>query len=97
MPAKKVKRPRRGEANHILDIPTGDCPDRLDNERLSLPSEVKIQNNHAVTERRTDTPLTEQAGDGSGVEELKERQPAMLVDEVRNFLIKDKTKWRPAN
>lgn len=23
LPAKKVKRPRRGEANHIPDIPTG--------------------------------------------------------------------------
>ena len=24
LPAKKVKRPRRGEANHIPDIPTGE-------------------------------------------------------------------------
>lgn len=33
--AKKVKRPKRGEGNHIPDIPTGETPENLENERLS--------------------------------------------------------------
>ena len=46
--AKKVKRPKRGEANHIPDIPPGESPDKLENERLSLLTEVKKLNNRAV-------------------------------------------------
>lgn len=41
LPAKEVKRPRRGEANHVPDIPTGETPDNLENERASLLSKVK--------------------------------------------------------
>ena len=36
LPARKVKRPTRREANHIPDIPTGENPDKLENKRLSL-------------------------------------------------------------
>lgn len=41
LPAKNVKRPRRGEANHIHDIPIGETTEKLENERLSLLNEVK--------------------------------------------------------
>ncbi|MEQ2231224.1 hypothetical protein ILYODFUR_037336 [Ilyodon furcidens] len=47
-PAKKVKRPRRGEANHIPEIPTGETSEKLESERLSMLHEVTKQNNHAV-------------------------------------------------
>ncbi|KAK7886000.1 hypothetical protein WMY93_025621 [Mugilogobius chulae] len=36
LPAKKVKRPRRGEANHIPDIPNGETAEKLENERLDF-------------------------------------------------------------
>lgn len=52
LPAKKVKRPRKGEANHIPDIPTGETPSNLENERLSLLSEVKRRNNRIVIKEK---------------------------------------------
>ncbi|KAK0153250.1 hypothetical protein N1851_005078 [Merluccius polli] len=54
LPAKKVKRPKRGEANHIPDIPTGETPDKLENERLSLLTEVKKRDNRAVIKAKMD-------------------------------------------
>lgn len=51
-PAKNLKRPRRGEANHIPDIPNGQTPGILNYERLSLLSKVKKCNNCAVTKIR---------------------------------------------
>lgn len=42
------------EERHIPDIPTGETPDKLENERLSLSTEVKKQNNHAVIKGKMD-------------------------------------------
>lgn len=90
LPAKKVKRPRRGQANHIPDIPTGETPDKLENERLSILSEVKKRNNRAVIKNKMDKTFSlrrqEIVEKESGVEELKERWPALFtMDEVSNF------------
>uniref|UniRef100_A0A3B4YDX4 PB1 domain-containing protein n=1 Tax=Seriola lalandi dorsalis TaxID=1841481 RepID=A0A3B4YDX4_SERLL len=90
LPAKKLKRPRRGEANHIPDIPTGETPDNLENERLSLLSEVKRRNNRTVIKDKMAKTFSlrryEVVGKGTGVEELKERWPALFtMDEVSNF------------
>lgn len=89
LPAKKVKRPRKGEANHIPDIPIGETPEKLENERVSLLREVTKRNNHAVIKskmaqtfalRRKE--IVEQELD---VDKLKERWPALFTtDEVRN-------------
>ncbi|KAA8580465.1 hypothetical protein FQN60_006000, partial [Etheostoma spectabile] len=46
--AKNIKRPKRGEANHIPDIPNGETPDKLENERLSLLTEATKRNNRAI-------------------------------------------------
>lgn len=90
LPAKKVKRPRRGEANHIPDIPTGETSDNLEDERLSLLTEVRKRNNRAVLKNKMEKTFSlrrqEIVAKESGVEEVKERWPALFtVDEVINF------------
>ncbi|XP_068567851.1 uncharacterized protein [Cebidichthys violaceus] len=87
LPAKKVKKPKRGEANHIPDIPTGETSDKLENERLSLLSEVKKRNNRSVIKSKMDKTFSlrrrEIVEKELGVEELKERWPALFsVDEI---------------
>ncbi|XP_041664379.1 uncharacterized protein LOC121523526 [Cheilinus undulatus] len=87
LPAKNIKRPRRGEANHIPDLPTGETPDKLEDERLSLLSEVRKRNNHAVIKDKMDKTFSlrrqEIVGKETGVEELKARWPALFtVDEI---------------
>ncbi|XP_032392486.1 uncharacterized protein LOC116702420 [Etheostoma spectabile] len=52
--AKNIKRPKRGEANHIPDIPNGETPDKLENERLSLLTEATKRNNRAVIKAKMD-------------------------------------------
>lgn len=59
----------------------------MENERLSLLSEVKKRNNRAVIENKMDTtfslPRQEIVEKESGGEELKERWPALFtMDEV---------------
>ncbi|XP_056277356.1 uncharacterized protein LOC130198234 [Pseudoliparis swirei] len=87
LPAKNVKKPIRGEANHIPDIPTGETSDKLENERLSLLSEVKKRNNRTVIKSKMDKTFSvrrqEIVEKELGVEELKERWPALFsVDEI---------------
>ncbi|XP_078025314.1 uncharacterized protein LOC117251126 [Epinephelus lanceolatus] len=87
LPAKKVKRPRRGEANHIPDIPTGETPDNLEDDRVTLLSEVRKRNNRAVIKNKMDKTFSlrrqEIVAKESGVEEVKERWPALFtVDEI---------------
>lgn len=42
---KNVKRPKRGEANHIPSLPAGETSVNLEIERLALLKEVKKRNN----------------------------------------------------
>lgn len=93
LPAKNVKKPKRGEANHIPDIRTGETSDKLENERLSLLSEVKKRNNRTVIKSKMDKTFSvrrqEIVEKELGVEELKERWPALFsVDEVCDFFYK---------
>uniref|UniRef100_A0A8C3GB99 PB1 domain-containing protein n=1 Tax=Cyclopterus lumpus TaxID=8103 RepID=A0A8C3GB99_CYCLU len=82
MPAKNVKKPKRVEANHIPDIPTGETSDKLEIERLSLLSEVKKRNNRTVIKSKMDKTFSvrrqEIVGKELGVEELRERWPALF-------------------
>ncbi|KAF0021708.1 hypothetical protein F2P81_026039 [Scophthalmus maximus] len=47
-PAKKVKRPKRAEANFYPSFPVGETLESLEKERLKLLSEVGIRNNERV-------------------------------------------------
>lgn len=44
-PAKNVKRPKRGEANHMPSLPAGETQENLETGRLKLLKEVKKRNN----------------------------------------------------
>lgn len=81
---------RRGEANHIPNIPTGETSDKLEDERLLLLSEVKKRNNGAVVKDKMEKTFSlrrqEVVGKETGVEELKKRWPALFtLDDVSNF------------
>ncbi|XP_028430573.1 uncharacterized protein LOC114553561 [Perca flavescens] len=87
LPAKKVKRPKRGEANHIPDIPTGETPDKLEKERLLLLSEVMKRNNRALIKDKMAKTFSlrrhEIVEKELGVEDLKVRWPALFsMDEI---------------
>ncbi|KAL6481140.1 hypothetical protein MHYP_G00092200 [Metynnis hypsauchen] len=93
LPAKKVKRPRRGEANHIPDIPAGETIDKLENERLSLLSEVKKRNNRSVIREKMAKTFSlrrkEIVEKEPKIEELKERWPALFtMDEINNEFLR---------
>ncbi|XP_047217856.1 uncharacterized protein LOC124866210 [Girardinichthys multiradiatus] len=94
-PAKKVKRPRRGEANHIPEIPTGETSEKLENERLSLLHEVTKQNNRAVIKAKMAQTFSlrrqEVVEKELHVVKLKARWPALFtVDEPRFLAFLDK-------
>ncbi|KAK7912340.1 hypothetical protein WMY93_012551 [Mugilogobius chulae] len=87
LPAKNVKRPRRGEANHIPDLPTGETQEKLENERLSLLTDIKKRDNRAVIKDKMAKTFSlrrrEIVERELGVEELRERWPALFtVDEI---------------
>lgn len=89
--AKKVKRPRRREANHIPDITTGETSSNLENERRSLLNELKKRNNRKVIKEKMEKTFSlrrhEIVKKEIGAKELKERWPALFtVNEVSQFL-----------
>ncbi|KAK7891446.1 hypothetical protein WMY93_023409 [Mugilogobius chulae] len=95
LPAKNVKRPRRGEANHIPDLPTGETQEKLENERLSLLTDVMKRDNRAVIKDKMAKTFSlrrrEIVEKELGVEELRERWPALFtVDETRFLASLDK-------
>ncbi|KAJ4947851.1 hypothetical protein JOQ06_009882, partial [Pogonophryne albipinna] len=47
-PAKKVKRPKRAEANFYPSFPTGANLESLEKERLELLTDIRIRNNNRV-------------------------------------------------
>lgn len=90
--AKKVKRPRRVEANHIPDIPTGETTDNLEKERVSLLSEVKKAKQSQRDKRKDGKAFSlrrhEVVEKETKAKELKERWPALFtVDEVHHFFL----------
>lgn len=48
LPAKKVKRPKRAEANFNPVFPVGETLESLEKQRLELLSEIGIRNNERV-------------------------------------------------
>ncbi len=55
-PAKKMKKPKRSEANFYPSLPTGETPDSLEKVRLELLTEIGIRNNErAVADKMATT------------------------------------------
>jgi len=90
-PAKNVKRPKRGEANHIPSLPAGETSANLEIERLALEKEVKKRNNAlTIREKMTKTfalRRQEIVENQPSVQELQERWPALFQqEEVKAFI-----------
>ncbi|XP_057196120.1 uncharacterized protein LOC130557969 isoform X3 [Triplophysa rosa] len=87
-PAKNVKRPKRGEANHIPSVPAGVSSENLETERLALLKEVKKRNNACtIREKMTKTfalRRREVVENQPSVQELQERWPALFQQEEIN-------------
>lgn len=91
-PAKNVKRPKRGEANHVPSYPVGETADNLEMERQVLLKEVKKRNNgKIIREKMAETfalRRQEIVEKQPRVEELQERWPAMFQEDEVDSLSK---------
>ncbi len=91
-PAKNVKRPKRGEANHIPSLPAGETSANLEIERLALLKEVKKRNNAlTIREKMIKTfalRRQEIVKNQPSVHGLQERWPALFQqEEVKAFIL----------
>lgn len=88
VPAKKVKKPKRSEANFYPSLPTGETLDNLEKVRLELLTEIGIRNNerviadkmaHTFAYRRQEVVNQEPS-----IRDFKDRWPALFTQkEVR--------------
>ncbi|XP_063048688.1 uncharacterized protein LOC134442450 isoform X1 [Engraulis encrasicolus] len=87
-PAKNVKRPKRGEANHVPSYPVGETADNLEMERQVLLKEVKKRNNEKIVREKMAKTFAlrrqEIVEKQPRVEELQERWPAMFQEDEIN-------------
>ncbi|KAK0130576.1 hypothetical protein N1851_035191 [Merluccius polli] len=87
-PAKNVKRPKRGEANHVPSYPAGETADNLELERQVLLKEVKKRNNGRIIREKMAKTFAlrrqEIVEKQPRVEELQERWPAIFQEEEIN-------------
>ncbi|CAL8318205.1 unnamed protein product [Merluccius merluccius] len=87
-PAKNVKRPKRGEANHVPSYPAGETADNLEMERQVLLKEVKKRNNGRIIREKMAKTFAlrrqEIVEKQPRVEELQERWPAIFQEEEIN-------------
>lgn len=84
-PAKNIKRPKRGEANHMPSFPLGESAEQLEKERQALLKEVKKRNNERIVREKMAKTFAlrrqEIVDKQPGVEELQERWPALFGEE----------------
>ncbi|XP_049333465.1 uncharacterized protein LOC125801192 [Astyanax mexicanus] len=87
-PAKKVKRPKRAEANFYPSLPTGETLESLEKERLELLTEVRIRRNervitgkmaHTFAYRRQEVVNQEPS-----IKDFKDRWPALFQQKEIN-------------
>lgn len=86
-PAKNVKRPRRAEVNHFPSLPSGETPESLEQERISLLAELQKRNNRqTVKEKMAKTfgyRRQEIVHKQPSIEDVLERWPALFqMEEV---------------
>ena len=86
-PAKNVKRPRRAEANHFPSLPSGETTGSLEQERVSLLTELQKKNNRqTIKEKMAKTfgyRRQEIVHKEPSIEDMLERWPALFqMEEV---------------
>lgn len=87
-PAKKVKKPKRSEANFYLSFPTGETLDSLEKVRLELLTEIGIRNNERVIADKMAHTFAyrrhEVVNQEPSIQDFKDRWPALFSQkEVR--------------
>uniref|UniRef100_A0A8B9K3T5 PB1 domain-containing protein n=1 Tax=Astyanax mexicanus TaxID=7994 RepID=A0A8B9K3T5_ASTMX len=86
-PAKGLKRPRRAEVNHFPTLPSGETPESMEKERISLLTELQKRNNRqSVKEKMVKTfgyRRQEIVHKMPSIEDVMERWPALFqMEEV---------------
>ncbi|KAL7842560.1 hypothetical protein SRHO_G00242490 [Serrasalmus rhombeus] len=80
----QVKKPRRAEVNYCPAYPVGHIKESLEQERLSLLSEVKRKNNQHVVKEKMERTFTyrrhEVIEDKPFIADFKERWPALFSE-----------------
>lgn len=88
-PAKNLKRPRRAEVNHFPPLPSGETPESLEQERISLLAELQQRNNRqAIKEKMAKTfgyRRQEIVHKKPSIEDVFERWPALFQMEEVGF------------
>lgn len=87
-PAKKVKKPKRSEANFYPSFPTGETLDSLEEVRLELLTEIGIRNNERVIADKMANTLAyrwhEVVNQEPSIQDFKDRWPELFTQkEVR--------------
>ncbi|KAJ4947587.1 hypothetical protein JOQ06_009622 [Pogonophryne albipinna] len=81
-PAKKVKRPKRAEANFYPSFPTGANLESLEKERLELLTDIRIRNNNRVIADKMAHTFAyrrqEVVNQEPRIKDLKDRWPALF-------------------
>ncbi|KAL6476470.1 hypothetical protein MHYP_G00149690 [Metynnis hypsauchen] len=87
-PAKCLKRPRRAEVNHFPSLPSGETPESLEQERISLLTELQKRNNRqTVKEKMAKTfgyRRQEIVHKKPSIEDILDRWPALFQMEEIN-------------
>ncbi|XP_029302698.1 uncharacterized protein LOC115018037 [Cottoperca gobio] len=81
-PARKVKKPKRAEANFYPSFPTGETVESLEKERLELLTEITIRNNKmlcTLAYRRQEVVNQEPS-----IKDFKDRWPALFQQKEIN-------------
>lgn len=88
-PAKNLKRPRRAEVNHFPPLSSGETPESLEQERISLLAELQQRNNRqAIKEKMAKTfgyRRQEIVHKKPSIEDVFERWPALFQMEEVGF------------
>ncbi|KAE8289517.1 hypothetical protein D5F01_LYC11219 [Larimichthys crocea] len=87
-PAKKVKKPKRSEANFYPSFPTGETLDSMEKVRLELLTEIGIRDNERVIENKMANTFAyrrhEVVNQEPSIQELKDRWPALFTQKEIN-------------
>ncbi|XP_072564525.1 uncharacterized protein [Paramormyrops kingsleyae] len=87
----QVKKPRKAEVNYCPDYPVGETKETLENQRITLLSEVTKRNNEQVIKGLMDRTFAlrrhEVVEDSPFIAEFKNRWPALFTERelLKNF------------
>ncbi|TDH13496.1 hypothetical protein EPR50_G00033470 [Perca flavescens] len=92
LPAKKVKKPKRSEANFYPSFPIGETLDSLEKVRLELLTEIGIRNNERVIADKMANTFAyrqhEVVNQEPSIQDFKDRWPALFTQKEASMELK---------